>query len=87
MGGECGIGWLAFCDTARGGKLGHHTRYVVGVDVQTGLAVEPMLYVSPVAFCISEFGIIGDTNNEFPTHSQSSSFSTQRRIPLRDCAL
>jgi hypothetical protein len=72
MGGVSRVGGFAFGDTARGSKLGHHTRYVVGVGVQTGLAAESVLDVLPVELRFSEHSVMGNTMNEFTAHSQSS---------------
>src|SRR5689334_9007136 len=54
------VGGSAFGDTARGSKLGHHTRYVVGVDVQKGLTAESVLDVPPVQFRFDELRVIGN---------------------------
>ena len=72
MRGDRRVGGFALGDPARGSKLGHHTPYVVAVDVQTGLAAESVLDVFPVELRFSDYSVIGNTMNEFSAHSQSS---------------
>jgi hypothetical protein len=79
MRGDSRVGGFAFGDPARGSKLGHHTPYVVGVDVQTGLAAESVLDVLPVELRFGDYRVIGNTMNEFSAHSQS--FLANVRFP------
>ena len=72
MRGDSRVGGFALGDPARGSKLGHHTPYVVGVDVQTGPAAESVLDVPPVQVRFGELRVIGNTIDEFTAHSQSS---------------
>jgi hypothetical protein len=68
---ESGVGGFAFCDTARGSKLGHHTRHIIVADLQPSLTGAPVFSVHSLEFRFSGLWIKGG-NNEFSAHSRVS---------------